>query len=101
MKWFLVCVICVLFFSCTTGEKMSRMSPGMAKPEVISNLGNPDGYKRIGDYEVLTYTHRLVTGWAWDRADYHIVLKDGKVEAYGAGEVRVKDMNTVIIVPVR
>ncbi|MEW6614790.1 MAG: hypothetical protein AB1401_04930 [Thermodesulfobacteriota bacterium] len=77
------------------------MSPGMAKAEVINTLGNPDGFKKVGDYEVFTYTHRLVTGWAWDRADYHIILKDGKVTEYGAGEVRVKDMNTILLVPLR
>jgi hypothetical protein len=101
MKWLLTAIVFVLLVSCTTGEKMSRMYPGMPKPEVIDNLGSPDGYKKVGDYEVFTYTHRLVTGWAWDRADYHIIMKDGKVEAYGAGQVRVKDTNTVVIVPVR
>lgn len=102
MKRFVVIFFCGLLISCaTTGEKMSRISPGMTKAEVIDTLGNPDGFKKVGDFEVLSYTHRLITGWAWDRADYHIILKDGKVAEYGADEVRVKDMNTILLVPLR
>ena len=33
----------------------------MTKAEFVNTLGNPDGFKQAGDYEVLTYTHRLVT----------------------------------------
>jgi Resolvase, N terminal domain len=38
------------------------------------------------------------SGWAWDRADYNVVFKSGKVVEYGTGEVRVKQ-NAVVIVP--
>lgn len=94
-------VSCATVFS-ITGEKISRLSPGMTKAEVIQTLGNPDGFKKIDGQEILTYSHRLVTVWAWDRADYHVILKDGKVTEYGAGEIRVKeDMRTILLIPIK
>ena len=75
----------------------------MSKDEVTSILGDPDGYQARGEYETLKYSHRLVTGWAWDRADYNVILKDSKVVEYGTGEVRVKNVNSNILfsVPLR
>ena len=95
--------IVLILCGCATGELMSRMRPGMPKQEVVQVLGNPDGYQSRGEYEALKYSHRLVTGWAWDRADYYVILKDGKTVEYGTGEVRVKDMNSNILflVPLR
>jgi hypothetical protein len=59
----LVCFICCILFSyATTGKKMSRMAPNMTKAEVINTLKNTNGFKKVNDYEVLTYTHHLVTG---------------------------------------
>ncbi len=41
--------------------------------------------------EWFQYSHRRVTGWAWDRADYNVVFKNrSRVVEYGTGEVRVK-----------
>ena len=99
-------VVLIFFFmmaGCATGELMSRLRPGMPKDEVIGILGNPDGYQSRGEYESLKYSHRLVTGWAWDRADYFVILKEGKTVEYGAGEVRVKDVNSnvLFLVPLR
>lgn len=86
-----------LLAGCATGEQMSRLRPGMSKDEVTGILGNPDGYQGRGEYEAIKYSHRLVTGWAWDRADYFVILKDNKVVEYGTGEVRVKDMNSNVL----
>lgn len=98
-------VILLLFFlvGCATGELMSKLRPGMSKNEVADILGNPDGYQSRGEYEAMKYSHRLVTGWAWDRADYHVILKDQRVVEYGTGEVRVKDVNSnvLFLVPLR
>ena len=92
--------ISLIFSGCaTTGERMSHLREGMARPAVVNLLGQPDGFKRNGDYEWLQYSHRLVTGWAWDRADYNVILKDNKVVEYGTGEVRVKDSNVMFLVP--
>lgn len=82
---------------------MTRLREGMTKDQVIDLMGRPEGFQRSGEYEALKYSHRLVTGWAWDRADYNIILKDGKVAEYGVGEVRVKDAPTsmLILVPLK
>ena len=85
-------------FGCVTGEKMHEVSPGMTQSEVIRILGKPDGFRNANGYEWFQYSHRLATGWAWDRADYNVVFKNGKVVEYGTGEVRVKQ-NAVVIVP--
>lgn len=86
--------------SCATGEVVRRdIQPGMTKGELIDIMGNPDGFRILGEQEVLTYTNRLISGWSWDRADYHFIIENNKVVAYGTGEVRVKQNNTFIIVP--
>ena len=102
-KYFAVLGVLFILAGCATGELMSRLRPGMPKQEVIQTLGNPDGYQARGEYEALKYSHRLVTGWAWDRADYFVILKDGKTVEYGTGEVRVKDVNSnvLFLVPLR
>jgi len=97
MKRFFAIVVIFLFASCTTGELMTVLRPGMTKNEVIGILGNPDGFQSRGEYESLKYSHRLVTAWAWDRADYFVIFKDGKVVEYGVGEVRVKDVNSNVL----
>jgi len=102
-KLFLLLLLLVFILGCATGELMSQLQPGMPKEEVTNILGNPDGYQNRGEYEALKYSHRLVTGWSWDRADYFVILKDGKVVEYGPGEIRVKDVNSnvLFIVPLR
>lgn len=102
MKKVVLSLALTLFFGCTTGEKMSWLREGMTKDEVVSILCNPDGFQRLGDYESFKYNHRMVTGWAWDRADYSVVLKDGKITEWGQGEVRTKTAgNMLFIMPLR
>lgn len=104
MKLFLVFLAAAsLLLGCATGERMQAVSAGMSKNDVVSQLGEPDGYKRRGNYEALQYTNRLISGWSWDRTDYTVILKDGKVVEYGPGEVRQRDpgSSTLIVVPVR
>ncbi|MBN2267780.1 MAG: hypothetical protein JW725_05600 [Candidatus Babeliaceae bacterium] len=102
-RLFTAILLLCLLSGCATGELMSRLRPGMSKSEVTNILGNPDGYQARGEYEAMKYSHRLVTGWAWDRADYYVILKDQKVVEYGTGEVRVKDVNSnvLFLVPLR
>jgi hypothetical protein len=85
--------------ACATGERMQIIREGMPKDEVIATLGNPDGFQRNGEYEALRYTNRLMSGWSWDRADYNVILRDGRVVEYGVGQVRQRDLNTLILVP--
>jgi hypothetical protein len=82
---------------------MQTVSEGMPKEEVVSQLGEPDGYRRNGDYEALQYTNRLISGWSWDRTDYTVILENGRVVEYGPGEVRERDPATgaLILMPVR
>ena len=76
-------------------NKMKQLSIGMSEPSVKRILGTPDGAKGEGEYSYLSYNHKLITGWAWDRADYHVVFKDGQLTEYGMGEVRVKEVSGV------
>lgn len=103
MRLFAVILCIISLAGCATGERMSSLQPGMSKEDVTRILGNPDGFQPRGEYESLKYSHRLVTGWAWDRADYFVILKDNRVVEYGVGEVRVKDVNSnvLFLVPLR
>jgi len=81
-------LISVVFLAaCTTGEKMTDMRDGMTRDQVVATLGQPDGVSHHGNTEVLTYADRLVSGWGFDSADYHVDLTDGHVVAYGPGPV--------------
>jgi hypothetical protein len=87
----------------TTGERFTELEPGMSKAQVIRIVGRPDGYRRAEEQEALIYKDRLISGWAWDRADHAVLLRDGRVVEYGAGEVRQHGPNVgvLIFVPLR
>ena len=87
----------------TTGERFANLEPGMTKAQVIDLLGRPDGYRRADQQEALIYKNRLISGWAWDRADHAVLLQEGRVVEYGAGEVRQGGPNigVLIFVPLR
>ena len=90
-----------LLAGCFTGELISQVDVGMSREQVIGILGRTDGDRSAGDSEALTYSNRLMSGWSWDRADYHVVLTNGRVSAYGAGVVRQNSPNVLAIVPLR
>jgi hypothetical protein len=92
--------ISIFIVGCFHGEKITQVQPGMSIEEVKSIMGPQEGYKKIGEYEIYSYYNKLISGWAWDKADYHYIVKDGKVVEYGAGEIR-QNQNTgvVFIVP--
>ncbi len=94
---FVPCAL-ILITACTTPQTMSHLRPGMTKDEVIKIMGNPDGYQSQGEFESLKYSHRLVSGWAWDRADFYAILKNNRLVEYGMGEVRVKEGPTTMLV---
>jgi hypothetical protein len=60
----------------------------MTKAQVVSLLGNPKGYARNGDKEVLQYPGGLISGWSYGTADFSVVLQNGLVESYGASNVQ-------------
>ncbi|MBA3351101.1 MAG: hypothetical protein H0U23_01515 [Blastocatellia bacterium] len=49
----------------------------------------------------MSWNNRLASGWAWDRADYNVIVTDGQVSEYGQGEVRPKANGTLVIIPLR
>jgi hypothetical protein len=91
-KYFILCTLLIAFCGCTTGEKVAGLSPGMSQANVVRILGRPDGFRTEGDYIVLKYTNKLISGWSWDRADYFVILKDDQVTEYGSGEVRERNV---------
>lgn len=100
----IIAVITLILFhvGCATGELVrGGIQEGMTKQQVISQLGNPDGFQKDGEYEALLYTNRLISGWSWDRTDYTVVLENDRVVQYGAGQVRQNGPKTLILVPVR
>ena len=92
---FLSLSVACLFSACTTGEQMSRLEPGMTRQQVVGVLGRPDAVRSNGPYEQLEYTHRLITGWSWDRSDFKVILKNGRVVEFGHGEVRDRSPQVV------
>lgn len=105
MKKIIMAVLLFIIFAtfgCFHGEKITRVQPGMTIDQVKSIMGHQEGYKKIGEYEVYSYYNKLISGWAWDRADYHYVYKNGVLVEYGAGEIR-QNQNTgvVFIVPIK
>lgn len=87
----------ILIFTagCTTGEKWLKVYPGSSQQTIVETLGRPDGYRTQGEYTILTYANRLISGWSWDRADYFVILKDDKVIEYGPGQIREKNVGGV------
>lgn len=83
------------------GHKMTHLEEGMTKEEVIDELGRPDGFQRAGEHEAIEYSNRLMSGWSWDRADYYVILENEQVVQYGAGEVREREPNVLVLVPLR
>lgn len=98
-----VFILAMALQGCAIGQKAQSLREGMTKNEVISQLGRPDGFMRNRNYEALQYTNRLISAWSWDRADYVVVLKNGRLVEYGPGEVRQRDPSTgtLVLVPIQ
>lgn len=103
LKRYLTVLVALLSLGgCFHGELITQVRPDMSFEEVKAIMGPPEGYRKDGDYEVYSYYNKLISGWAWDRADYHYIVKDGKVVQYGAGEIRQNQQTGVVfIVPIR
>jgi hypothetical protein len=96
----LMLAVVFIVAGCVTGEKITNLRVGMSRTQVVETLGNPTGVQSSGEYEALRYPNQLMSGWSWDRADYYVVLRNGAVIEYGAGEVRQNDSNTLVLVPI-
>lgn len=81
----LTCIILALALlsACaTSARKMTRLSVGMSKSEVVDLLGDPAHVDANPQREALLY--RLVNGdIIGDIETYVVILKDGKVARYG------------------
>ncbi len=97
MKTIILALLAALMLSsCITGGKMSGIREGMTKAQVINIAGNPDGYQRSGDYEVLLYIDRrstwsLLGGTYRDVLDYSVILKEDHVVEFGPGRTHQRD----------
>ncbi len=80
-------------------SRMSHLELGMDRAQVVQKLGRPDGGRVLGSFESMEYNHRTITAWTNDRADFHVILKDGRVVEYGMGEVRTNDNQALFIIP--
>jgi hypothetical protein len=80
-----------LLSACTTGQSMGGLREGMSPGEVRATLGEPDGFERSGEFTGFQYTNLLVSGWAWDRADYVAIFEDDRLVQWGPGQVREKE----------
>ncbi|MDZ4371576.1 MAG: hypothetical protein U1C74_09180 [Phenylobacterium sp.] len=89
----------VIRVAAITGNAFKKLEEGMSKDRVIAILGKPDGFTRNGNVEVLTYRNRMMSGWSWDRADYYVVLTEGRITSYGTGEVREREAPVISIPP--
>jgi hypothetical protein len=74
--------------SCMTGEKFSRLKPGMTKMQVVNLMGNPKGYQNDGTQETLQYPGGRISGWSYDSADFYATFRNGLLSNYGATNVQ-------------
>ena len=77
-------IVVMALAACATGEKMSQIRPGMTTGQVTAILGHPDGFRQVGD----EYSNRLTSGWGWDKGDYEVAFRNGRVVSYGATGIR-------------
>ena len=71
-----------------TGGSFQKLRPGMSPEQVERIVGRPDGFKTVGSQVAYTYLNILISGWAWDRVDYHVIFTDDRLTEIGTGEVR-------------
>ncbi|MEA3506930.1 MAG: hypothetical protein U9R36_05525 [Elusimicrobiota bacterium] len=86
---FIVVFSALITVGCKThGAKIRKyVRPGMSLEKVKSTMGNPEGYSKIGKYEVYSYYNKRLAH-TYDYTDYHYIFKDGELIEYGAGEIR-------------
>ena len=89
----------IIRVAAVTGSAFKKLDEGMSKEEVLRLLGKPDGFRRDGSTETLTYANRLMSGFRMERTDYFVTITDGKVSGYGNGEIRNPLSNTLIVKP--
>ena len=84
----------LILTGCVTGEKMTRLRPGMSKAEVEKIVGRPDGFESSGSQEAYKYIKRLRSGWSWDQADYVLLFENDKLVKYGPATIYPREMQS-------
>ncbi|OQX00393.1 MAG: hypothetical protein BWK73_48550 [Thiothrix lacustris] len=83
-KLILTTTILTLLVGCSTSaNRLTQVSPGMTKTQVISVFGNPESVTGQGNTEIFTYT--LSNSWnnsVWNES-YYIYFINGQVVKYG------------------
>jgi hypothetical protein len=92
LKGFAFALICMLPLHLAR-RKRQCCGKGLTKAEVVSAIGNPDGFHRSGDYGALHHVERQINGWLFtsglnmERVDYSVILKNDRVVQYGEGRI--------------
>jgi len=106
-----IIILAVLLVGCKTGwinpSKMSKISIGMTKPEVIKVLGTPHNAEASQSSETLWW---LEDQGNWMHIYHFVKLTNGKVDSYGLGNESQKPMqptapnsssqNAPVVVPI-
>jgi len=78
------------FGGCLTkpaGEKLTSVSVGMTKDEVVKIMGTPSSIAATGPVQILKYEVPSMFSsramWSSDWTPYYVRLVDGKVESFG------------------
>lgn len=78
-----IAIVAALAGCSTSANKLSALSPGMSKAQVINILGTPESVTGQGSGEVFIYT--LSNSWnspVWNEK-YQVLFVDGRVVRYG------------------
>ena len=71
----------------TTGEKITKLRPGMSVEETTTILGGPDSLSTRGEYTIHTYSNRMVSTTSLDKSEFNLLFKSGGLIEYGRGNV--------------
>jgi hypothetical protein len=79
--WAALAAAVVLVGCASSSARMTRISPGMTKDEVVHALGRPHGVAAHGEVEYLTYN--LLNKGVGDLREYAVKLVAGRVDSFG------------------
>ena len=68
------------------GEALPGLREGMTPEQVTAILGWPDGSRRLDHLVGDTYSGRTLPGRG--RSDYYTIFRDGRLTAWGRGDIR-------------
>jgi hypothetical protein len=98
----------IIFFmslvGCASGvQKMRNIDPGMIPQEVEAVMGSRDSFKSVEKdgsiYTLYQYTNQYCNANVslWEKCDFFIIFKDGKVVETGVKNVRSYNPNMVFL----